>query len=193
MKVWVRAMGFWLPPLAVSLWLTFPALQPAAQAVRGPLAATEACLLKLACGSALKVGDTVLGCQFDLLGAPYDCRRRLLESAAAGVAGDVVAEYRALPSLARAVGLAPTAGVLTRLEIGGQVVHRRNVAALVWQGLYGGWLFHAVYWPIVGLILWRWPESRFARRVTWADAQPPAGPPAGPPADPPVRDQGSLK
>jgi hypothetical protein len=166
MKTWIRAMGFWLPPLLVSAWLSIPALQPAPQTLRGPLGSTEACLLKLACGQVLAVGDARIGCQFDLLGAPYDCRRRLRELPAGT---EAVATYVPLPSLARLAGVAPTAGVLTRLEAGGEALHRRSVSSLVWQGLYGGWLFHAVYWPLVGLVIWRWPNSRLARRATWAD------------------------
>ncbi len=36
----------------------------------------------------------------------------------------------------------------------------------------GGWLFHALYWPLAGLLLWRWPSSALARRlwarITWS-------------------------
>ena len=28
----------------------------------------------------------------------------------------------------------------------------------VWAELYGGWVFNAIYWPIAGLAIWRWPR-----------------------------------
>jgi hypothetical protein len=30
-------------------------------------------------------------------------------------------------------------------------------------------VFHAIYWPIVGFIIWRWPNSRISKRATWQD------------------------
>ncbi len=73
------------------------------------------------------------------------------------------------PSLASAFGLAPLQGTITKLELGGKVVYARTKSQLVWSALYGGWVFHAIYWPIAGFSIWRWPQSRFSKRATWSE------------------------
>jgi len=161
---WLRVAVASLPPLLVSMWLSIPALQPTPQDVRGTAAAAEACLL--VCARVVQVGDLKLACTVDLLGVPYDCRGRL-----AGP-GEVTARYATLPSLAGLIGHAPTQGTLLRLEREGRVVYARSVAQHVWSALYGGWVFHAVYWPVVGLIAWRWPASRIGRRFSSQTAPP---------------------
>jgi hypothetical protein len=146
----------------LSLWLTIPALQPAKQMVTGQLGATKSCLI--VCAEVIQVADRRLGCNVDLLGVPYACRAKLLQP------GQAVATYVALPSAARLLSLADTDGTLLRLERDGAVIYSRSIAQQAWSALYGGWIFHAIYWPIAGLIIWKWPSSRFSRRVQWKDA-----------------------
>lgn len=146
-----------LPPL-VGLWLSVPAWQPRPVTVQGRVEAVELCLGL--CAPGLAVGGLRLSCKADLLGVPYACPQRLLGE------GDAVLRYAELPSLARLLGLAPAGGVLTRLERDGQVLFSRSVQQHVWQAIYGGWVFHAIYWPIVGLLIWLRPASRLAQRIT---------------------------
>jgi hypothetical protein len=153
------------PPLLATLWLSVPAWQPQPVVVSGTLKAGHACLGL--CAEVVAVEGLRLACNADLFGVPYDCPARLLAP------GPVTASYAPLPSVAGVLGLAPTAGVLTRLEREGQLVHRRSVRQLVWSALYGGWVFNAVYWTLAGLVIWLWPQSRFSRRVTWQDENPP--------------------
>lgn len=170
---WLRIFMVAAPPALLSLWLSVPLFQPAVQTLSGRLEVARVCLVK--CADVIRLGDVHLGCQVDLLGVPYSCRARLLQP------GEVTLRYAAMPSVASVLGLAPTAGTLLRLEREGQVVYARSLAQQVWASLAGGWVFHAVYWPIAGLVIGFWPGSRFARRVTWADwpRRPPPAPPAG--------------
>lgn len=154
---WWRVVLAGCLPMLVSLWLSLPALRPQPVEVRGAVEPIELCLGL--CARGLAIGGQRLVCNADLLGVPYDCRDRLL------IPGEATARYVVLPSLARMIGLAPATGVLTRLERDGQVLFSRSAQQHVWHAIYGGWVFHALYWPIVGLIIWRWPGSRFSRRV----------------------------
>lgn len=158
---WLRIAFAAAPPLLLTLWLSIPPLQPARQTVSGAAERTRVCLVL--CADVLKVGSVTLACNVDFLGAPYDCREKLLQP------GVAEAEYAALPSLASLLGLAPTAGTLLRLQRDGVTVFSRSVAQQVRAALYGGWVFNAIYWPLMALIIWRWPHSRLARRVTWKD------------------------
>lgn len=158
---WLRIAFVAAPPLLLTLWLSVPLLQPARQTVSGAVEPTRVCLVL--CADVMKVGNTTLGCRADFLGAPYDCREKLLQP------GVAEAQYAALPSLAALLGLAPTQGTLLRLQRDGVTVYARSVAQQVWAALYGGWVFNAIYWPLMGLVIWRWPDSRMARRVTWKD------------------------
>lgn len=164
---WLRIAAVSAPPVLAALWLSAPALQPAPVTVTGHTSSAEACLG--VCRPVLALGDLRLACGLDFSGVPVACRQRLR------VDGPAQATYAPLPTLAGLVGLAPTHGVLLRLERGGETVYRRSLQQQVWSALYGGWVFHAIYWPIAGLILWRWPHSRFSRRVTWADSRPAGG------------------
>jgi hypothetical protein len=154
---WWRVVLAGCLPMLVGLWLGIPTLQPKPVEVRGAVEPVALCLGL--CAQGLAIGGQRLVCKADLLGVPYDCRERLF------VGGEATARYVALPSLARLLGQAPATGVLTRLEHNGQVLFARSARQHVWQAIYGGWVFHAIYWPIVGLIIWRWPGSRISRRV----------------------------
>lgn len=158
---WLRILAVSAPPVLVLLSLTLPALQPKTQTITGALVRTQACLV--ICADVARVGDLVLGCRVDLLGAPYACSPRVL------AAGPATVQFATFPTLAGLFGQAPVHGTVTRVERDGQVVYARTVAQLVWSALYGGWLFHAVYWPIAALVIWRWPQSRFSRRATWSE------------------------
>lgn len=156
LRWWGVVLAGCLPMLA-GLWFSLPALRPQPVEVRGAVVAVELCLGL--CAQGIAIGGQRLVCKADLLGVPYACRDRL------AAPGDATARYVVLPSVARLLSLAPATGVLTRLERDGQVLFARSVQQHVWQAIYGGWAFHALYWPIVGLIIWRWPGSRFSRRV----------------------------
>ena len=147
---WLRVVGASLPPLLVSLWLSVPFLQPALQVTQGSMGRATVCLVR--CAEVIKVGDVLIACKADLLGVPYACRERWLQ------AGEVTATYARLPSLASIVGMPATVGTLVQLQRDGQVVFPRSVSSQVWAAVYGGWVFHAVYWPLAGLIIWRWPR-----------------------------------
>jgi hypothetical protein len=58
-----------------------------------------------------------------------------------------------------------------RMEKNGERVYSRSFSSQVWAGLYSGWVFHAFYWPLMGIVIWLWPNSWFSRRVTWSDYQ----------------------
>jgi hypothetical protein len=160
----LRIVALSAPPLLLWLWLLVPMWQPAPVKVTGPIQQTEACLGL--CQPVLSVGPVALSCQADLMGFPYACPPRLLQ------AGTGSATYFVFPSLGGLLGLAPTAGVLLELERDGQRVFRRSVRAQVFASIYGGWAFHAVYWPVVALIIWRWPNSRVSRRAQWLPTRP---------------------
>lgn len=162
---WGRIALAAMPPALVSLWLATPMLQPAPVTVAGPAASAEACLslgVDL-CRPVLQVQGLRLSCGYDFIGQPVACRERVRAP------GEVQATYIPLPSAAGLLGRAPVQGTLLRLDRDGEPVYRRSLQAQVWAAVYGGWLFHAIYWPLAGLVIWRWPASRFARRVTWQD------------------------
>lgn len=185
---WLRIAVAGGLPLVVTLALYLPALKPRVQMLEGRADAAEACIGPL-CAQVLRVQPAgaaagpgkLLACRADLLGVPYDCRAAWLEP------GPVRARWAALPSLAGVLGLAPTAGVLVELERDGRRVFRRPVDQQVWQALYGGWVFHALYWPAVALAWWLWPTTGLGRRLirhaSWN--HPPPAPDSGPPSAPP--------
>ena len=155
-----RVAALSLPPLVVSLWLSVPAFQPALQSAQGTVGRASSCVLL--CADVIQIQGLLINCKADLLGVPYACDERLLRS------GEAEATYAWLPSLAGLLGLTDVAGTLTKLQRDGKTVFARSVSSQVWAAMYGGWVFNAIYWPIAGLILWRWPQSRFSRRITWA-------------------------
>jgi hypothetical protein len=160
LRRWLQVVLLSAPPLLVWAWLLVPSLQPKPQHLAGPIRAAEACLVGW-CRPVVSVGSVALSCQSDLLGAPYACPDRLLAS------GVGTAKYFVHPTVSGLLGLAPTAGVLIELERDGQVVFRRSIRGQVFASMYGGWAFHAIYWPIVGFVIWRWPHSRISRRAQW--------------------------
>src|SRR6185369_5504424 len=110
------------------------------------------------CSDVLIVQNLAIACSADLLGVSYSCQENLLRP------GQVEATYVRLPSLASFVGVSRIDGTLVGLRRDGEVVYSSTVSDHVWHAAYGGWVFHAVYWPLVGLIAWRWPKSWLARR-----------------------------
>ena len=106
-----------------------------------------------------------LACDFGFTGIPYDCDENVV------AADDAQATYGALPTAAGLLGVSPTQGVILRLESGGKTIFRRSIAEQVWAAMYGGWVFNAIYWPIAALIVWRWPNSTFSRRVKWEESK----------------------
>ena len=154
---WPRIATATLPPLLLSVWLSVPAFQPAKQVATGDLSAAKSCLVF--CAEVVHVDQRRLGCNVDFIGVPYGCRSKLIQP------GVVTATYTQLPSVARLFGLAVTDGTLVRLERNGEILYSRSIAQQAWDALYGGWVFHAIYWPIAGLIIWRWPAWRFSRRI----------------------------
>jgi hypothetical protein len=159
----LRIAGVVALPVLMTLWTSIPALQPKPIVIAGEIKRGEACLIT--CAPVIEIGDKKIACKTDLLGVSYDCRKRLTESGAATIT------YSPIPSLARLVGLAPTDGVLLRMEKNGERVYSRSFSSQVWAGLYSGWVFHAFYWPLMGIVIWLWPNSWFSRRVTWSDYQ----------------------
>jgi hypothetical protein len=160
--LFLRIAAVSLPPVVFALWLSIPALQPSKQLTQGGLAGTSACLV--VCAEVLEISGVRLGCNMDFLGVPYSCQETLLQP------GEAIATYVRLPSIAGALGMAPTDGTLLRLEKGGVVIYSRSVAQQVWRAMYGGWVFSAVYWSMAGLIIWRWPKSRFSKSASWKDS-----------------------
>lgn len=157
--IWLRVAILAAPPMLLWAWLLTPALQPQPQRATGAVQAAEACLLY--CQPTVAVSDLRLSCQADLVGLPQKCGSALLAP------GFGAAVYARVPTLTGLLGLAPTDGVLLELERDGQVVFKRSLRSQVLAGLYGSWGFHALYWPIVGFIIWRWPHSRVSRRAQW--------------------------
>jgi hypothetical protein len=158
---WLRIAIVSLPPLLASLWLTLPPLQPKPREVAGPISRAEVCLGL--CGEVLAIDTLRLACRFDFSGVPHGCPERLAFSGPAKVT------YAALPSVTGVLGLSPVDGVLLEVQAEDRVVFSRPLEAQVWMALYGGWVFNAIYWPLAGLVIWRWPNSRFSRRVQWKD------------------------
>ena len=143
-------------PVAIAVWLSIPAFQPAPQVHQGTAGQATICLGL--CSQALAVGNLVLACKADLLGVAYSCNERIV------TAGSVEVTYVRLPSLASLLGLSRTDGTLLMLKRDGKTVYSSSISQHVWQSLYGGWVFHAVYWPIAGFVVWLWPHSWFSRK-----------------------------
>ena len=159
------------PPALMALWLALPPLHPPPLRLAGPVTAERVCVGPW-CREVVAVAGQKLACRADFIGLPEDCRLRGAQArglpSAVLVPGEP-AEARAiaLPSLLSLLGRAPTEAVLLELRQGGRVLFSRPLQAQAWAALYGGWLFHAVYWPIAGLLLWLWPASGLSRRL-WA-------------------------
>lgn len=143
-------------PFFVAIWLSVPALQPQARVVEGQAGTVSIC--PVTCADLLEIGTLKLACTHDFSGYPHSCHRRDLAEGQARVT------YVPLPSVASVLGLSPTAGVITKIEKDDKVVFRKSASDHVWSALYGGWVFHAIYWPVVLLAGWFWPRSWLARR-----------------------------
>ena len=143
-------------PLLVTVWFSVPALQPQARTVEGQARTVAVC--PVTCADLLAVDAVILACKHDFSGYPHSCRRRHL------VTGTVKVTYVPLPSAASVLGISPSAGVVTKIEKDGEVVFRKSASGHVWAALYGGWVFHAIYWPVVLLAARFWPNSWLARR-----------------------------
>jgi hypothetical protein len=159
------------PPVLLGLWLSMPSLQPEPFTQRGVAELREVCTGPF-CGQLLVVNGQPLACRIDIVGLPGRCGLRG-GGAGGGLAGqEVQALAVRLPSVLGLLGQARAEGVLLRLERGDQLLFRRDLRAQAWGALYGGWLFHAIYWPLAGLLLWLWPGSGAARRlwarITWS-------------------------
>lgn len=158
-------------PLGVALWPVVPALRPAIVELQGPVAPQRDCVGPV-CGERVSIAGRPMACQIALTGLPADCRLwapggRGLPSRTLQPGLPATARYAELPTLRSLLGLAPREAVLVRLQQGDRVLHRRSLQSQAWALLYGDWTFHAVYWPLVGLLLWAWPSSRLGQRV-WA-------------------------
>ncbi len=163
-------------PMLVTLTLMWPALWPAQQRLAGTAKATEACVWRW-CGEVVQIEGRPLACRLDLIGLPADCRlrnapdagnRSATPAARLGEAGlPVEATVQPLPSLLSVLGLGATDGLLLRLDHGEQTLFRRSLRQHAWGALYGSGVFHAIYWPLVGLVLALWPGSALSRRL-WA-------------------------
>lgn len=162
-RVWPRVLAFAAPPVLLWTWLLTPSLQPSPRQISGAISPSTACFV--VCESVVQVADLKLSCGFDVLGLPSPCPSRTLLS------GTAQATYAPLPTLSGLLGRSATSGVLLELRTDQKVVYRRSVRSHVLASVYQGWGFHAVYWPLVGLIIWRWPNSRFSRRVQWANSR----------------------
>jgi hypothetical protein len=168
----LRVTAVSAPPLLLGLWLAIPALHPPPFVVQGPAAAQQACVGRW-CAEVVAVAGRPLACRADLIGLPEDCRLRgpgprgLPSMALAGLTEPLQARAVALPSALSLLGLAPTEAVLLELRRGEELLFRRSLRGHAMAALYGSWMFHAIYWPIAGLLLWRWPRSGLAQRL-WA-------------------------
>jgi hypothetical protein len=165
------------PPVLLALWLALPGLHPPPMQLQGPAKAEQVCVGRW-CAEVLTVAGQPLACRVDFIGLPADCRlrgadRRGLPSAVLDAAQPAMATAVRLPSLLSLMGLAPTEAVLLQLDQGGQRLFRRSLQSHAWMAMYGSWLFHAVYWPLAGLMLWLWPQSGLGRRIwarlTWSE------------------------
>ncbi len=160
-----------LPPAAVALWPAVPALQPKVTELVGTAQPQRDCVGPF-CGERVHIEGRSLACRISLLGLPADCRLssaigRGLPAQTLQAGQPAVARVAELPTLRSLLGLAPRDAVLLRLQQGPQLLYRRSLHGQAWAVLYGDWAFHALYWPLVGLLLWRWPSSTLGRRV-WA-------------------------
>jgi hypothetical protein len=166
-----------LPPLLLAMWPLVPALRPAVLEIEGPAAPQRDCVGPF-CGERLAVAGRSMACRIDFIGLPDDCRLqapagRALPAQALQAGLPVQARFAEVPTLRSLLGLAPRDAVLLRLQQGERVLLRRSLHAQAWAALYGGWLFHAVYWPLVALLMWRRPQSRLSQRlwarITWTE------------------------
>ena len=142
--------------MLTTLWLAVPSLQPQQRVAEGQVGKATVCFIT--CADVLTIQSLQLACQHDFSGYPHTCKAQLLESGLAKVS------YVSLPSLAGLLGVAPTAGVITRIERAGEVTLLKSASGHIWSALYGGWVFHAIYWPSVAIIARFWPHSWFGRR-----------------------------
>jgi hypothetical protein len=143
-------------PFLVGLWLSVTALQPRERIIEGQARTTSVC--PVTCADLLTVGTVALACKHDFSGYPHSCRSRQL------VNGQVKVTYVPLPSVASALGISPSAGVVTQIEKEGNVVFQKSASSHVWAALYGGWVFHAIYWPTIFLVGRFWPALPLARK-----------------------------
>lgn len=168
----LRVAAVSAPPVLLWLWLAIPALHPSPYMVQGPATAQQACVGRW-CAEVVAVAGRPLACRADLIGLPEDCRlrgpeRRGLPSVAlSGLSEPLQARAVALPSALSLLGLAPTEAVLLELRRGEELLFRRSLRDQATAAMYGSWLFHAIYWPLAGLLLWLWPRSGLAQRI-WA-------------------------
>ncbi len=158
---WPRVAVAAVLPFLLSLYLAMPALHPEPRQVSGTLSSTQACLGL--CAEALSIGGISLVCKYSFSGVPASCDSRLRQ------AGPATAVYAQVPTVARLLGVSPAQGVLLQLQRDGQTVFKKSLSAHAWGAVYGDWLFHAVYWPFAGLVIWLWPQSAFSKRATWSD------------------------
>ena len=143
-------------PVVVAVLLSVPAFQPTTRVHQGIAGQATVCLGL--CSQALAVGNLILACKTDLLGVAYSCNERFV------TAGNVEATYVRLPSVASLFGLARMDGTLLELKRDGRTLYSSSISQQVWQSMYGGWVFHAIYWPVAGLFVWLWPQSWFSRK-----------------------------
>lgn len=159
------------PPVLLGLFLMLPALWPEAERLRGMATPHTACVGRW-CGSVLAIDGRPIDCRIDFIGLPGDCRLRsgagrTPAATALGSGLAVEATVMRVPTLLSLLGRPATEGVLLRLEHDGQRLYSRTLHQHAWGALYGNWLFHAIYWPVVGLVILLWPGSRLHRRL-WA-------------------------
>jgi hypothetical protein len=164
------------PPILLSLWSSIPAFQPAPKTITGVVSRAEVCLIT--CAPVVAIGDQRLLCRADFMGAPHACREKHMQP------GEATVRYSSFPSVAALVGLSPTTGVMLRMERNGERTFAKSLSSHAWSALYGGWVFHAIYWPLMGFIIWKWPKSWLSRRVTWEDLKEGDSQPPPPPAKP---------
>ncbi len=153
-----------LPPVLLWLWLLWPGLQPERQRISGTISSAPGCLGW--CEPVVSIAGTPLSCRADFLGLPAACPADLLKAGAGSAA------FFRMPSLAAALGRAPTRGVLLELERDGSRVFTRSFRAQVLASVYASWGFHVLYWPVVALVIWRWPNSRLSRKAQWQPSRP---------------------
>lgn len=160
---WLRVLAIALPPLVFALWFLVAFLDLPTTTVKGRVSVTRYCLA--GCGEVLQVEGRLLGCEADLSGLSFACRGTPLAE------GEVVATFVRLPSLASWLGMSRISGTVLKIDRGADRVYERSVSGIVWDTVKRPSLFHLIYWPLAGLIIWRWPGSRFSRRVMWRDQE----------------------
>jgi hypothetical protein len=166
-----RVMLVSAPPALLGLFLMLPALWPEAERIRGTAQAHTACVGRW-CGEVLAIDGRPLSCRIDFIGLPGDCRLRGgagrgEPASRLGTGLPVEATVMRVPSLMSWLGRPATDGLLLRLEHGSERLFVRSLHQHAWGALYGNWLLHAIYWPVVGLVILLWPGSRLHQRL-WA-------------------------